>query len=194
MTAVAISNNDMVYLHWNVSGKIPDCLGFNIIRHDAISNDHEPLPAMVGFPSPDKSDGKKGKTGVPKTKALEDAIKKPGNPLRTRLVGDLENGVLKLLERARKEGGQCYCALYELSDKDLVDNLAALKDKVHIVLSNAGEDTKKGAGDGDKTNTHTRVGFHKLKLDVTDRMLKKGHIGHNKFEVYVGKNGPEAVL
>src|SRR5204863_5366332 len=60
MTAVAISNNDMVYLHWNVSGKIPDCLGFNIIRHDAISNDHEPLPAMVGFPSPEKSDGKKG--------------------------------------------------------------------------------------------------------------------------------------
>ena len=60
MTAVAISNNDMVYLHWNVSGKIPDCLGFNIIRHDAISNDHESLPAMVGFPSPDKSDGKKG--------------------------------------------------------------------------------------------------------------------------------------
>jgi len=280
MTAVAISNNDMVYLHWNVSGKIPDCLGFNIIRHDAISNDHEPLPAMVGFPSPEKSDGKKGagqtfrntsvwpvqkfawkdlfakrggtywyevvpmvgtpgnlkpdpsrtmrtnsvtldsnqgdcavffnrgiistqaiarsltkgKSGVPNTKALEDAIKKPGNPLRTRLVGDLENGVLKLLERARKEGGQCYCALYELSDKDLVDNLAALKDKVHIVLSNAGEDTKKGAGDGDKTNTHTREGFHKLKLDVTDRMLKKGHIGHNKFVVYVGKNGPEAVL
>src|SRR4030095_3414509 len=43
-------------------------------------------------------------------------------------------------------------------------------------------------------NTDARKGFHKLKLDVTDRMLKKGHIGHNKFVVYVGKNGPEAVL
>jgi phosphatidylserine/phosphatidylglycerophosphate/cardiolipin synthase-like enzyme len=280
MTAVAISNNDMVYLHWNVSGKIPDCLGFNIIRHDAMSKHQESLPAMVGFPSPDKSEKKKaagqtfrntsvwpvqkyawkdlfakrggtywyeivpmlgtpgnlkpdlanamrtnsvtldskqgdcavffnrgiistqaiarsltkGKSGIPNTKTLEEAIKKPGNPLRIRLAGELENGVLTLLERAKKEGGQCYCALYELSDKDLVDNLAALKDKVHIVLSNAGEDTKKGAGDGDKTNTGARKSFHKLKLDVTDRMFKKGHIGHNKFVVYVGKNGPEAVL
>jgi phosphatidylserine/phosphatidylglycerophosphate/cardiolipin synthase-like enzyme len=280
MTAVAISNNDMVYLHWNVSGKIPDCLGFNIIRHDAFSKEQESLPAMVGFPSSDKSEGKKAagqtfrntrvwpvqkyawkdlfaerggtywydivpmvgtpgnlkpdtaramrtnsvtldskqgdcsvffnrgiistqaiarsltksKSGMPNTKTLETAIKEPGNPLRIRLVGQLENGVLTLLERARKKGGKCYCALYELSDKDLVDNLAALKGKVHIVLSNAGEDTKKGAGDGDKTNTDARKRFHKLKLDVTDRMLKKGHIGHNKFVVYVGKNGPEAVL
>src|SRR4030095_13458615 len=43
-------------------------------------------------------------------------------------------------------------------------------------------------------NTDARKGFHKLKLDVTDRMLKKGHIGHNKFVVYVGKRGPQAVL
>jgi phosphatidylserine/phosphatidylglycerophosphate/cardiolipin synthase-like enzyme len=280
MTAVAISNNDMVYLHWNVSEKIPRCLGFNIVRHDATSNHPEPLPAMVGFPSPGRSKTKKaagqtfrdtsvwpvqkyawkdlfarrggtywyevvpmlgtpgnlkpdaakamrtnsvtldsnqgdcsvffnrgiistqavarsltkGKSGLPNTKALEAAIEDPANPLRIRLVGDLEKGVLRLLERATKEGGQCFCALYELSDKDLIDNLAVLKGKVHIVLSNAGEDTKKGAGDGDKTNTDARKGFHKLKLDVTDRMLKKGHIGHNKFVVYVGKNGPEAVL
>lgn len=280
MTAVAISNNDMVYLHWHVSGKIPRCLGFNVIRHDANSNHQEPLPAMVGFPTSDGSKTKKAagqtfrdtsvwpvqkyawkdlfakrggtywyevvpmlgtpgnlkpdsakamrtnsvtldsnqgdcsvffnrgiistqavarsltksKSGVPNTKELETDIKDPGNPLRIRLVGDLENGVLRLLERARKEGGQCYCALYELSDKDLIDNLAALKDKVHVVLSNAGEDTEEGAGDGDNTNTDARKRLHKLKLDVTDRMLKKGHIGHNKFVVYVGKNRPEAVL
>ena len=280
MTAVAISNNDMVYLHWNVSGKIPDCLGFKIIRHDAASHDQQVLPAMVGFASSDTSEGKKAagqrfrdtgvwpvqkyswkdlfakrggtywyeivpmlgtpghlkpdltramrtnsvaidsnlgdcavffnrgiistqaiarsltksKSGLPNAKALQAAIKKPGNRLRVRLVGDLEKGVLTLLERAKKEGGQCYCALYELSDKDLIDNLAALKGKVHIVLSNAGEDTEEGAGDGDKTNTDARKRFHKLKLDVADRMLKKGHIGHNKFVVYVGKRGPQAVL
>ena len=61
------------------------------------------------------------------------------------------------------------------------------------MLSNAGEDTAEGAGDGDSTNADTRKNLHKLKTDVTDRMLKKGYIGHNKFVVYV-KNGPKAVL
>jgi phosphatidylserine/phosphatidylglycerophosphate/cardiolipin synthase-like enzyme len=280
MSAVAISNNDMVYLHWNVAGKISDCLGFNIVRHDAKSKDQQPLPAMVGFASSDTKEGKKaagrkfrdtavwpvqkyawkdvfakrggtywyeivpmlgtpqklkpdltrvlrtnsvtlapnhgdcavffnrgiistqaiarslpkGKTGLPNSGALQEAIKKPGSPLRARLVGDLENGVLFLLERARKEEGQCYCALYELSDKDLVDKLASLKGRVHLVLSNAGEDTEEGAGDGDSTNTHARSRLHELKMDVTDRMLKKGHIGHNKFVIYVNRKGPQAVL
>jgi hypothetical protein len=31
MNAVAISNKDMVYLHWHVDGKIPNCLGFSVI-------------------------------------------------------------------------------------------------------------------------------------------------------------------
>ena len=134
-------------------------------------------------------------SGMPNSDALKKAIQKPGNALRSRLVGNLEDGVLTLLERAQKEGGQCYCALYELSDKDLVDHLAGLGKRVHIVLSNAGEDTEEGAGDGDLTNTDARKRFHKLKMDVTDRMLKKGHIGHNKFVVYVDKTGvPQAVL
>ena len=34
MNAIAISNNDIVYLHWDVDRKIPDCLGFSVIRHD----------------------------------------------------------------------------------------------------------------------------------------------------------------
>ena len=52
MNAVAISNNDMVYLHWHVDGKIPDCLGFSVLRHEAGSpQPPQPLPAMVGFSS-----------------------------------------------------------------------------------------------------------------------------------------------
>src|SRR5690242_17302657 len=51
MNAVAISNNDMVYLHWHVEEKIPHCLGFSVIRHDAKTEEAEPLPAMVGFTS-----------------------------------------------------------------------------------------------------------------------------------------------
>jgi hypothetical protein len=51
MNAVAISNNDMVYLHWHVEDKIPGCLGFSVIRHEAGSQREQPLPVMVGFPS-----------------------------------------------------------------------------------------------------------------------------------------------
>src|SRR5262249_32301800 len=51
-----------------------------------------------------------------------------------------------------------------------------------------------GSGDGDSTNVDARRDLHRLRLDVTDRMLKKGYIGHNKFVVYVDRRGPQAVL
>jgi phosphatidylserine/phosphatidylglycerophosphate/cardiolipin synthase-like enzyme len=279
MTAVAISNNDMVYLHWHVDGKIPGCLGFKVVRHDDKTGDEAVLPAMVGFTS-DTREGRKaasqrfrdtgvwpiqkyawkdlfakrggtywyeivpmigtpgslkpdtaramrtnsvtidsrhgncsvffnrgiistqsiahslpkGRSGLPNAAVLTKKIANPDDPIRARLVGDLETGVLALLKRAVDENGQCYCALYELADKDLVDHLAALGKRAHVVLSNAGDDTEKGNGDGDSTNTDARHRLHELKIDVTDRMLKKGHIGHNKFVVYVDKKGPQAVL
>jgi hypothetical protein len=279
MNAVAISNNDMVYLHWNVEGKIPGCLGFSVIRHDAKTERQQALPAMVGFSS-DTAEGKqaaankfkdtntwpvqkyawkdvfaerggtfwyeivpmigtpgslkpdmtkamrtnsvtldskrgdcsvffnrgiistqaiarslpKGKSGLPNSSVLKKRIEDPKDSIRARLVGDLETGVVTLLERTRKNGGECYCALYELSDQDLIEHLTGLGKKVHIVLSNAGEDTEEGSKDGDSTNVEARSELHKLKLDVTDRMLRKGQIGHNKFVVYVDKKGPQAVL
>jgi phosphatidylserine/phosphatidylglycerophosphate/cardiolipin synthase-like enzyme len=279
MNAVAISNNDMVYLHWSVEGKIPNCLGFSVIRHDDKTRSKQVLPAMVGFSS-DTAVGKKaaanrfrdtnswpvqkyawkdlfaarggtywyeivpmigrpgdlkpdmtkamrtnsvtldskhgscsiffnrgiistqaiarslpkGRSGLPNSSKLKELIKDPDNPIRARLMGDLENGVLSLLQRAKDHGGECYCALYELSDEDLIKHLTALGKKVHIVLSNAGEDTEEGSKDGDKTNVDARRELHGLNLDVMDRMLKKGQIGHNKFVVYVDKKGPQAVL
>jgi phosphatidylserine/phosphatidylglycerophosphate/cardiolipin synthase-like enzyme len=274
INAIAISNNDIVYLHWHFARKIANCLGFSIIRHDSTNNRGLPLPAMVGFPSdkilgskfkdtntwpvqkfswkdlfakrggiywyeimpmigtpgnlkPDLSQAMrtnsvslyskrgscsvffnrgiistqavasslpKGKSGLPSGKALETAIQDPNNQIRKRLVGDLERGVLTLLNRAKAEGGECYCALYELSDKNLIKHLECLGSRVHIVLSNAGDDTEEGSGDGDKTNHDARNSLHKLHLDVIDRMLNKGHIGHNKFVVYVNHNVAKAVL
>ena len=274
MNATAISNNDMVYIHWHFSGKVPGCLGFTILRHDAEGGKGVPLPAMVGFPG-DKPAGKKfsdtniwpvqkfawkdlfakrggtywyevvpmigkpgslkpatslamrtnsvtldsthgdcavffnrgiistqsianslpkGKTGLPNSGKLTEAIKDPNSAIRKRLVGDLEQGVLTLLDRADKEGGECYCALYELSDRDLIDHLKNLKKKVHILLSNAGSDTEEGSGDGDSENQDARSDLHKLRMDVTDRMFNKGHIGHNKFVVYVKNKVAKAVL
>lgn len=48
MQARAIANNDIAYLWWNVSEKIPGCLGFSIRRVDAAGNE-KALPAYVGF-------------------------------------------------------------------------------------------------------------------------------------------------
>jgi phosphatidylserine/phosphatidylglycerophosphate/cardiolipin synthase-like enzyme len=280
MDAIAISNNDMVYLHWSVEGKIPGCLGFSVIRHDAQTDEHSALPAMVGFKDHDDEGAepgqrfkdtdiwpvqkyawkdvfaKRGRTywyeivpmigtpenlrrdgsrsmrtnsvsldsrhgdcsvffnrgiistqavahslpksrgGLPNTAVLKKKIADPQDPLRARLVGGLEAGVLQLLDRADREGGECYCALYELSDKDLINHLTSLgKKNLHVVLSNAGEDTEEGSGDGDSTNADARSELHSLGLDVDDRMLKKGYIGHNKFVVYVDENKvPRAVL
>lgn len=275
MNAVAISNNDMVYLHWNVDRKIPGCLGFTVIRHDARSGAGQPLPAMVGFPKDKvKGGGKfrdtsvwpiqkfawkdlfarrggtywyeivpmigtpgsltadaaqamrtntvtldsargdcsvffnrgiistqaiagslpKTKSGIPSSAALEEAIQNPASSIRKRLVGDLATGVLELLVRAQKDGGECFCALYELSDRELIEGLTGLGKHVHVVLSNAGNDTEDGSGDGDATNADTRRDLHAQGLDVTDRMLKKGHIGHNKFVVYVKGGAAQAVL
>jgi phosphatidylserine/phosphatidylglycerophosphate/cardiolipin synthase-like enzyme len=274
--AVAISNNDMVYLYWHVEDKIPGCLGFTVIRHDAKDGKGQPLPAMVGFPgdkpaartfkntnvwpiqkfawkdlyaerggtywyeivpmvgkpgdlkpdftqalrtgtvSLDSNLGNcsvyfnrgiistqaiaralpKGRSGLPSSAVLKKRIADPKDPIRARLVGDLDQGVLTLLNRAEKEGGECYCALYELSDEKLLSHLEALgkKSRVHIVLSNAGEDTEEGNGDGDSTNHDARKDLHDLDVDVMDRMFKKGHIGHNKFVLYKNKDGPQAVL
>ena len=51
MNCVAISNNDIVYLHWHFDNKLTGCLGYSVIRHDAKSKKGVALPAMVGFPS-----------------------------------------------------------------------------------------------------------------------------------------------
>ena len=55
-------------------------------------------------------------------------------------------------------------------------------------------DTEEGSGDGDSTNHEVREQLHDEKIDVTDRMFKTGHIGHNKFVVYVKNNVAKALL
>jgi phosphatidylserine/phosphatidylglycerophosphate/cardiolipin synthase-like enzyme len=277
MNAIAICNNDMVYLHWHFERKIAGCLGFNVIRHDANQRSGKgvPLPAMVGFPGDELEAGERFKStevwpvqkyswkdlfakrggtywyeivpmiGVPghlkpdvsqtmrtnsvtlnskrghcavffnrgiistqaiahsllrekkgflSVSALKTAIEDPDNAVRKRLVGDLKEGVLSLVRRAAQNGGECYCALYELSDLDLIKHLEGLGNKVHIVLSNAGGDSEDDSGIGDSTNKEARSELHELGLDVTDRMMKKPHIGHNKFIVYVEGSEAKAVL
>jgi phosphatidylserine/phosphatidylglycerophosphate/cardiolipin synthase-like enzyme len=127
-----------------------------------------------------------GPSGEPDYKVLTNRIDQPGDPLRQSLAGDSISALKSLLERAKTQGGQCYGALYELSDTDLEQELIG-SPFVHLVLSNTGTD--------DQENAPARQALHESNVDVYDRMLGSGHIGHNKSMVYLDSNKtPQAVL
>lgn len=126
-------------------------------------------------------------SGSPDSAALLKAIATPGDKLRTALAGDIIDGVTSLLDRAAKDGGACYLALYELQDEELIDRLMAAK-SLHLILSNTGSD--------DSENAPARERLHGKKgAQVIDRFVPSGHIGHNKFCVYIDAHKvPQAVL
>ena len=60
--------------------------------------------------------------------------------------------LLTLIDRAEREGGELYLALYELHDPELIDRLTKLTaaGKAHVILSTAGSEDlnpKKDAAD-----------------------------------------------
>ena len=127
-----------------------------------------------------------GPGGQPNYRKLIDRIDQPGDPLRNRLAGDMRDALMLLLNRARTNGGECYAALYELNDPELLQLLIGAP-FVHLILSNTGKD--------DETNVAARQTLHESGVDITDRMLSGDHIGHNKFVVYVdSQNVPQTVL
>src|SRR5262249_41039000 len=90
-----------------------------------------------------------------------------------------------LLNRAEKENGHCYLALYELNDPEMVAKLTG-NSHISIILSNTGPD--------DATDSAARAALHDSGVDIQDRFVPNGHIGHNKFVVYVdSQNNPKAV-
>ena len=131
-------------------------------------------------------------------------ISDPTNLWRKRLGGQMLYNVSEFFKRAKNEGGNYYAALYELTDTELIDHLTE-NAGTELILSNAnGSETKTVDGVkkiitvDDKTNKKIRAAFHKKmkkgEINIYDRMLG-GHIGHNKFVVYVDANKkPKAVL
>ena len=119
-------------------------------------------------------------------KALKGRIDQPGDPLRNQLAGQLILALRSLLDRAKQESGQCYAALYELTDPEL-EQLLIGNPAVHLVLSTAGKN--------DSENRPLRQALIDSHIDLINRMLPDGHIGHNKMMVYVDSSGtPKAVL
>lgn len=134
----------------------------------------------------------KSNSGEPSYIDLGTHIKKQGDPLRKKLGGDILDGMKELLSRAQNNGGECYCALYELTDTELIDTLS--KPYVHLILSNANT-TKNKEVIYDGENAPVREILANVDgLEITNRYLEGSRIGHNKFVVYVDKDGPQAVL
>ncbi len=76
--------------------------------------------------------------------------------------------------------------MYEFNDPELESVLIG-SPFVHIILSNAGVD--------DSTNRSTRQALHESNTDTIDRILGSGHLGHNKFVIYVDSNDkPQTIL
>lgn len=131
--------------------------------------------------------------GKPSKGALLTRVADQKDILRNDLAGDMIGALISFVAEAQ-DGGELYCALYELGDKQLIDALADLKGRLHVVLSNpkAGdEQSASGITDG---NVDSRKALKDAGAKVIDRMLPNNQIGHNKFAVLVKNKKPVAVL
>ena len=136
----------------------------------------------------------------PSPKKVQAAISTPGNAIREGLTGDVLSFLKKLLDRAGTDGGELYCALYELADDELKKALETSGARCHLILSNTSLAKPQGAGSKankiwDAENAPERPILKKAHVDLVDRLFNNDHIGHNKFVVYVDSNGqPRTVL
>lgn len=119
--------------------------------------------------------------GSPDPQKVLEGIMTPGSEIRKMLAGDLPEFLKRIVNNAKAVGGHAYEALYELSDPEIVDFLLENKDVVSIILGNAGEN--------DETNAETRKRLHEAGADITDRILDKSFLPHNKSEVSTDNEG-----
>lgn len=117
-------------------------------------------------------------------------------PIRVFLSGVLRSDLLRLLEDARTRNQHVYGALYELEDGELVDALAAFGTRGHVVLAN-GSITKRSGETSEEArkrdqNKEARALLKARGVEVHDRMISPGALGHNKFLVVAKKTGQTA--
>lgn len=135
---------------------------------------------------------------------IKSMIMNPTKEWRKRLGGQVIFNIKEFFKKNDNNNGKFYAALYELTDSELTGLLSKTRGN-EIILSNANssrEETVDGVTKtvtiNDGTNADSRKALHDLMnngvLKVHDRMLGS-HIGHNKFVIYVDKNGkPKSVL
>jgi phosphatidylserine/phosphatidylglycerophosphate/cardiolipin synthase-like enzyme len=123
--------------------------------------------------------------------ALADHIYKVGDELRDDLAGELIEALTTLSDEAEQDGGDVYCALYELDDPEAIAHLSALKGRANVILSNM-----PGKVDGTATKdayAKQRQQIRDAGVNVIDRFMPSDRIGHNKFQI-LDNSGPQAVL
>jgi phosphatidylserine/phosphatidylglycerophosphate/cardiolipin synthase-like enzyme len=125
----------------------------------------------------------------PSIAALAPHILDPADPVRIRLMGQLQEGVTSLLARADKDGGIIHAALYELNDPNgLEKQLQANPKSRNVILGN-----EQGPKDDD-ADAANRKALKAAGVNVIDRIVGKGDIPHNKFMVLSENNVPVAAL
>ena len=118
--------------------------------------------------------------------ALLALLSDPTSKLAIQQGGYLLDLLMSAIKQARAEGGKVYLVLYELAHPALLDLIILNKDIVHIILSNTGPD--------DETNKAGRARLHAAGVDITDRFVAADEIGHNKYVIYVDKDGNMAYI
>jgi phosphatidylserine/phosphatidylglycerophosphate/cardiolipin synthase-like enzyme len=130
-------------------------------------------------------------------KNFRDDLSASDSKLRDFLSGQLGDALVELLTRVRNDPDlEVHAALYELSDQLLVDALAALGARAHVVLANGSTknsrkpEIPKPYDDG---NAAAATRLVAASVDLIRRMCLSGPLAHNKFLV-VSRNGtPEEV-
>ncbi len=122
----------------------------------------------------------KGKAAIPTLKA---SIAVPGNETRTFLYGELGRALIDALTDGAKKGYSIYAAIFELDDPELIAAIKSYGKRAHLILANGAH---KSASDDENAVVRKAL---KGKIDLHDRLLPSGHLGHNKFCVFVDKAG-----
>jgi phosphatidylserine/phosphatidylglycerophosphate/cardiolipin synthase-like enzyme len=121
---------------------------------------------------------------------------------RNALAGELRDGLLGLLKRAKEEGLRVHAALFELTDQELLNALGALGRSAYVVLADGAIDKskkQKTADDNDiparkrrssgDENREARDYLRKQDVDVHNRMTRGKFLAHNKILVISDRKG-----
>ncbi|MFD0894722.1 hypothetical protein KBB96_05105 [Luteolibacter ambystomatis] len=118
-----------------------------------------------------------------KATKLSKIISTPNDKFREYLFGPLGARLFQVLDEAANDGRDVYAALYELDDEQLEAALENLGERAHVVLANGS--VKQKGGDQNAPARERLTG----KIDLYDRILKPGVLGHNKFLVITDNSG-----
>jgi phosphatidylserine/phosphatidylglycerophosphate/cardiolipin synthase-like enzyme len=131
---------------------------------------------------------------APSKGKLLERVTDPADQLRADLAGDMIGALTDFIAEAKSKKAELFCALYELSDQELIGALAGLKSRLHIILSNPSPNDEQSASGITDGNAASRAALKAAGAEVVDRLLPNGRIGHNKFAVLVKQGKPAAVL